>query len=241
MKRRYLWAATLLAVLLLMVAASCAPAATSTPTAASNPAPGAPLTSPHVGGRRGTSGTLTRIDGYVLTLTTSQGSVMVNIIADNTTVQNVTKGTPADLHEGQYLIAMGSQDAGGTVTAASIMIQPQFQGTPTTFYDGARSDNASPRGGFPRGGGGRRGASGTLTRVDGKTLTLTNSQGTATPLIISDNTTIQNFTTGTFADLHEGQYLNVTGPQAADGSVTATSIIIQPPGQGAPPPPPPGA
>jgi len=237
MKRRYLWAATLLAVLLLAVVASCAPAVTSTP-ATSNPG----TSSPRTGGRRGTSGTLAKIDGNTLTLTTSQGSVTVKIIADNTTIQNITAGTPADLHEGQYLIAMGSTDAGGTVTAASIMIRPQFQGAPPTFYDGAtHSDNVSPRGGPPRSGGARRGASGTLSKIAGNTLTLTNSQGTATLLIIADNTTIQNFTAATTADLHEGQILNVTGPQDAGGSVTATSIIIQPPGQGAPPPPPPGA
>ena len=241
MKQRYLWAATLLAVLLLTVAASCAPAATLTP-ATSNPGTSASPTSPRTGGRRGTSGTLTRVDGNILTLTTSQGSVTVKIIADNTTIQNVTIGTPADLHEGQYLVAMGSPDAGGTITAASIMIRPQFQGVPPTFYDGAtRSDNASPRSGPPRTGGSRRGASGTLSKIDGNTLTLTNSQGTATLLIIADNTTIQNFTAGTPADLHEGQILNVMGPQDAGGNVAATSIIIQPPGQGVPPAPPPGA
>ncbi len=238
MKQRFIWAVTLLVVLVLMMVASCAPAAT--PAATSNTTIATPPTSPRTGGaRRGASGTLTNINGNTLTLTASQGSVTVNIIADNTTIQNVTAGTQADLHEGQYLVAMGSPDAGGTVTAASIMIRPQFQGAPSTFYDGAtRPDNASPRGGSPRSGGGRRGASGTLTKVDGNTLTLTNSQGTATLLIIADNTTIQNFTAGTLTDLHEGQYLSVMGPQDADGNVT--SIIIQPQGQVAPPPPPPG-
>ena len=53
--------------------------------------------------------------------------------------------------------------------------------------------------------------------------------------------TIHLPTAGTPADLHEGQFLNVMGPQDASGNVTATSIIIQPPGQGAPQAPPPGA
>ena len=48
----------------------------------------------------------------------------------------------------------------------------------------------------------------------------------------SDNTTIQNIMTGTLSDLHEGQSLTVMGPQDANGNVTATSIIIQPQGQG---------
>ncbi len=238
MKQRFIWAVTLLVVLVLMMVASCAPAAT--PAATSNTTIATPPTAPRTGGaRRGASGTLTRIDGYTLTLTNSQGTATMLIIADNTTIQNVTTGTLADLHEGLYLSVMGPQDADGNVTASSIMIRSQVQGAPPTFYDGAtRPDNTSPRGGSPRSGGGRRGASGTLTRIDGYTLTLTNSQGTATMLIIADNTTIQNFTAGTLTDLHEGQYLSVMGPQDADGNVT--SIIIQPQGQVAPPPPPPG-
>jgi hypothetical protein len=136
---------------------------------------------------------------------------------------------------------MGPQDAGGTITATSIMVRPQGQGTPSTFYDGAtRSDNTSlrggpPRSGSPRTGGAQRGYGGTLTRIDGNTLTLTTSQGTAAVLIVSDNTTIQNFTARVLADLREGQILSVMGPQDANGNITATSIIIQPQGQGAPP------
>ncbi len=231
MKQRYTWSLTLLVVLLLTVAAACAPATTT------NPAPATPPTSPRNGGRRGVSGTLTQINGDILTLTTSQGSVTVKIISDNTTVQNVTAGTLADLHEGQYLIATGSQDANGNVTATSIMIRPQGQGAPPPFGGATRTNPTTS----PRSSGTRRGAGGTLTKIDGNTLTLTTSQGTVTLLFIADNTTIQNFTAGTLADLHEGQSLNVMGPQDAAGNVTATSIIIQPPGQGAPPAPPRGS
>ena len=238
MKQRYTWSLTLLVVLLLTVAAACAPAATTTPATTTNPVPATPPTSPRNGGRRGASGTLTKINGDILTLTTSQGSVTVKIISDNTTVQNVTADTLADLHEGQYLIATGSQDANGNVTATSIMIRPQGQGAPPIPFGGATRTNPTAS---PRSSGGRRGAGGTLTKIDGNTLTLTTSQGTVTLLFIADNTTIQNFTTGTLADLHEGQSLNVMGPQDAAGNVTATSIIIQPQGQGAPPAPPPGS
>ncbi|MCX5997707.1 MAG: DUF5666 domain-containing protein [Chloroflexi bacterium] len=232
MKQRYIWAITLLVVLLLTVAAACVPAT------APNPAPATPPTSPRNGGRRGASGTLTKINGDILTLTTSQGSVTVKTIADNTTIQNVTAGTLADLHEGQYVIATGSQDANGNVTATSIMIRPQGQGVPPVPPDRAPRANPTTS---PRSGGGWRGAGGTLTKIDGNTLTLTTSQGTVTLLFIADNTTIQNFTTGTLADLHEGQSLNVMGPQDAAGNVTATSIIIQPQGHVALPAPPPGA
>ena len=136
MKQRFIWAVTLLVVLVLMMVASCAPAAT--PAATSNTTIATPPTAPRTGGaRRGASGTLTRIDGYTLTLTNSQGTATPVIVADNTTIQNFTAGNPADLHEGQILNVMGPQDAAGNVTATSIIIQPPGQGAPPAPPPGA--------------------------------------------------------------------------------------------------------
>ena len=92
--------------------------------------------------RQRTSGTLTKINGNILTLTTAQGPVTV-ISSDNTTIQNVTTGTLSDLHAGGYLIAIGSQDANGNITATSIMIRSQGQGAPPTPPDGATPANPS--------------------------------------------------------------------------------------------------
>ena len=145
MKQRLIWAATLLVVLLLVVVASCVPAATPTPIPApeanpapepnsapatpptSTPTPTLPLTSTQ---RQRTNGTLTKINGNTLTLHTAQGSVTVNISSDNTTIQNIMTGTLSDLHEGQSLTVMGPQDTNGNVTAISIIIQTQSQGAP---------------------------------------------------------------------------------------------------------------
>jgi len=232
MKQRFIWAVTLLVVMLLMVVASCAPAATPTPTPTPTPNP-TPATPPTSTRRQLTSGTLTKINGNILTLTTAQGPVTV-ICSDNTTIQNVMTGTLSDLHAGGYLIAIGPQDASGSITATSIMIRSQ--GAPPTPSNGATPANPrSPRTGA------RRGASGTLTNINGNILTLTTAQGPVTVNISSDNTTIQNVTAGTLSDFHEGQSLTVMGPQDARGNVTATSIMIRLQVQGAPPTPPSGS
>ena len=239
MKQRFTWAVTLLVIMLLTVVAACAPAATPTPTPTPtpnlvptptpNPTPTTPPTAPR---RQRTSGTLTNINGDILTLTTAQGPMTV-ITSDNTTIQNVITGTLSDLHAGGYLIAIGPQDASGSITATSIMIRSQ--GAPPTPSNGATPANPrSPRTGA------RRGASGTLTNINGNILTLTTAQGPMT-VISSDNTTIQNVTAGTLSDLHEGQSLTVMGPQDARGNVTATSIMIRLQVQGAPPNPPSGS
>lgn len=231
MKQRFIWAVTLLVVMLLMVVASCAPAATPTPTPTPTPNP-TPATPPTSTPRQLTSGTLTKINGNILTLTTAQGPMTV-ITSDNTTIQNVITGTLSDLHAGGYLIAIGPQDASGSITATSIMIRSQ--GAPPTPSNGATPANPrSPRTGA------RRGASGIITQINGNILTLTTAQGPVTVNISSDNTTIQNVTAGTLSDFHEGQSLIVLGSKDTDGIVTATAIIILPQGQGAPPTPPSG-
>ena len=242
MKQRFIWAATLLLVLLLMVAASCAPAVTPTPTQTPTPAPTPSITpaSPSTPApiptlppgsmqRQRTNGTITNINGDKLTLTTAQGKVTVKINSDNLTVQNIGTGSLADLHEGGYLIAVGPQDANGNIAATSIIIRPQPQGaTPTPPEASSPANPRSPRTGA------RRGVSGTITKVNGRSLTVTTDQGTVTVNVGSD-ATIQNSTAGTVSDLAEGQSLIVLGPQDADGNVTATIIIILPPGQSAPP------
>ncbi len=236
MKQRFTWAVTLLVIMLLMVVASCAPVATPapattpTPNLAPTPAPNpTPATPPTATRRQRTNGTLTNINGNSLTLTTAQGPMTV-ITADNTTIQKVTTGTLSDLHAGEYLLAIGPQDANGNISATSIMIRSQ--GAPPTLPPGATPTNpSSPRTGA------RRGASGTITNINGNILTLTTAQGPKTVNISSDNITIQNIMAGTLSDLHEGQSLSVTGPQDTNGNITATSIMIRPQVQGAPPTP----
>ena len=73
--------------------------------------------------RQGTMGTLSKIDGNVLTLTTSQGTATVTVGSD-TTIQETVTGTISDLQEGQSVSVTGSRDANGNITATSIRIQP---------------------------------------------------------------------------------------------------------------------
>ena len=216
---------------------SQAPAAAATsPATTQKPAP--PTIMPNLNQRQGVAGTLSNINGNTLTLTSQQGTVTVNV-SSTTTIQKTVNGTVSDLQVGQSLSVTGSQDAGGNLTAASISIQPQNQGFPTPpagtnpIPSGRPrpSGSASPR--MPDGGGGR-GAFGTLSSINGNTLTLTGPQGSVT-VNITSNTTIQKSVTGTISDLRNGQSLNVMGSRDASGNVNATSIAIRP--QGASPSP----
>jgi hypothetical protein len=74
-------------------------------------------------------GTLAKIDGNILTLTTSQGPATVNVSPD-TSIQETVTGAVSDLEEGQSLSVIGSSDSNGNVTATSIRIQPAGQTLP---------------------------------------------------------------------------------------------------------------
>ncbi len=85
-----------------------------------------------------------------------------------------------------------------------------------------------------------QGASGTLTKIDDSTLTLTTRQGQVA-VNVSANTAIQKTVTATLADLQEGQFLTVIGGRDANGIIVASSITIRPQPQRASSNPPAGA
>ena len=80
---------------------------------------------------------------------------------------------------------------------------------------------------------GRSGLSGTVTQVDGDTVTVNTSQGSL-EVKIGTGTTIQKTTEGTAADLQEGVSVTVIGQRNADGVTEATSIAIVPEGTSIP-------
>ncbi|MGD0351879.1 MAG: DUF5666 domain-containing protein [Dehalococcoidia bacterium] len=230
-------AATLLGTLSIIALASCGAAASPSSTPSTTAPPTSPSTPNQYRGRGpGASGTLTRIDSNTLTLTTSQGTVTVNIDS-NTTIQKTITGALPDLQEGKSLFVMGNPDASGNISATSIQIQPQGWSSPSAPPAGNRvpSNHSGTRNPEQR-----QGAMGTLSKIDGNILTLTTSQGTAT-VSVDPDTTIQETVTGSISDLQEGQSLSVIGSRDANGNISATSIHIQPPGQNAPPGAPAGA
>ncbi len=218
-----------------------APAAQA-PAPATAPGPaGLPTPTPTRPQGQGVNGTLTKIAGNTLTLTTAQGQVTVNVGSD-TAIQKTITGTLSYLSEGQSLTVIGprdfnAQDANGAIRATLIIIRPQGQGAPSIPPAGA---NTSPSGRpsgpgngtnptipspprAPRG----RGANGTLTNIVGNTLTLATTQGQVT-VNASPNTPVQKTVTGTLSDLSEGQSLIVIGTRDANGNITAASIMVMP-------------
>jgi cytoskeletal protein CcmA (bactofilin family) len=75
--------------------------------------------------RNGSFGTLVKIDGNILTLTTAQGQQMMVTVSSNTTIEKNVSGIIADLQVGETLTVIGPRDVDGNVNAVSILIHPQ--------------------------------------------------------------------------------------------------------------------
>jgi hypothetical protein len=78
----------------------------------------------------------------------------------------------------------------------------------------------------------RQGVSGTLTAIKGNTLTVSTVQSGQVSVTIGDNASIQRIVSGGLSDLKQGDFLTVVGTPDAGGNVAASSIVVQPPGQG---------
>jgi hypothetical protein len=116
-----------------------------------------------------------------------------------------------------------------SLAACSSPSSPVISSTtfPTTPPTASAPAQPSPRDNFASRRGG--GASGTITGIDGNTITLDTGQGAAT-VIVSANTSIQKNAAASLADLQTGQFLMVTGTTDASGSTAASSIVVRPQG-----------
>jgi len=89
-----------------------------------------------------------------------------------------------------------------------------------TRPEGATGD--APTGGFGGAGGGF--TSGTVTAVDGDTVTLELEDGSTVTVTTTDDTTVTTTSDAAVSDLAEGDSLTVIGEADDDGNVAATSI-----------------
>jgi Domain of unknown function (DUF5666) len=88
-------------------------------------------------GGRGTTGQVKTVEGNVMTISTPQDVITVNL-SDSTQIEKSVAGTIADLEPGTRVLVAGERDADGNITASRITIlnnnrpgsdQPGTQGT----------------------------------------------------------------------------------------------------------------
>ena len=93
--------------------------------------------------------------------------------------------------------------------------------TTTTPEDGAVPEGACTERGEHR----RPGAHGTVTGIDGTTVTIEDDEGTATTVTTDDETTVLDVAEGAVADIAEGDNVLVMAEPGADDAVTAHRVV----------------
>jgi hypothetical protein len=174
-------------------------------------------------------------------VTVDDQSSSVTVTYDtSTSVLQTGAGTLAEAIPGTCVVATGTTDASGAVTARTFQVQLNMGGNCTP--------PAGLGGGQGAGGGGRAGRGspspgasggppanfanvrGKLTSVSGSTMTVQPQTGNPVTVTVSSTTTVTRLVTSSSARLAVGECVTANGQRDSSGTVKARSILISAPG-----------
>jgi hypothetical protein len=181
-------------------------------------------------------GTLKSISGQTLQLTNQRGTTLTVTYTSATRFTQETVVAAASLQEGTPVRVVVTSTA-GSYTATSIMVSTNSAagGTPAfprNGTPGAGRGNlacfARARGNGTPGAGASafRGLVGTVSHLNGKTLTITDNAGADFTVTLTTRTQIIGTRNASAAALKVGQAITVTGRAGGQGSVVATLVAI---------------
>jgi hypothetical protein len=197
----------------------------------------------------GTSGQITAIDGTTLTVKDRRNQSVKVTTSDSTRVTIEKTVTVSDIASGDRISVTGTK-SGTTVAASRIAITDLQLPAPGSGSQSGTTPGSGPNGsqngfGPPGGFNGRGGPPatdangnpinranrrpggftfGTVTKVDGGTITISGFDGSTTTVTTTSSTTVTKSVQGSFSDLKVGQTVRATGATGSDGTVAATSI-----------------
>ena len=123
------------------------------------------------------------------------------------------------------VVALAGAAAGAALkkpAAATAVQAGGIGGNRALGNNGAAGANAAGRLGGPGGG-----VFGTVTKVEGNTITVTQRDGTTATIVVPSGTAVTKTVSGSLSDLTAGTSIAVRGT-TADGKTTAESITINP-------------
>jgi hypothetical protein len=178
------------------------------------------------------NGTIAAINGNTITLNTQTGVAKVQT-TPSTTVTVTSTGAVSQIATGDRVVVSGTP-SGTTIAADTISDvgkSPQgggpFGGNGQRvrrgfrrFGNGQGNFNGGPNGQSPNG---RSFAVGTVTAVNGSTLTIKTANGTTDTVTTTSSTNVTITKAGSVSDLKSGDQITVIG-NTANGVTTATRI-----------------
>jgi hypothetical protein len=175
-------------------------------------------------------------------LTVDQQNATATVTYDSTTsVLQSGAGSLAEAVPGTCVVATGTTDAGGVVTARTFQVQLNMNGNCTppagvVAGQGAGAGGQRPgRGSLSPGAGGAPPANfamvrGKLTAVSGTTMTVQPETGSPVTVMVTSTTTLTRLVTSSSSRLAVGECVSANGQRDSSGTVKARSILISAPG-----------
>jgi hypothetical protein len=174
-------------------------------------------------------------------MTVAQQNGSVDVTFDSTTsVLQSGAGAISEAVPGTCVVATGTTDASGTVTARTFQVQLNMNGncTPPAGFGGGQGPAAGGRAGrgspSPGAGGGPpanvANVRGKLTNVSGSTMTVQPQTGSPVTVVVTGSTTVTRLVTSSTARLAAGECVTANGQRDSSGTVKARTILISAPG-----------
>jgi hypothetical protein len=162
-------------------------------------------------------GSIAAIDGNTATIATREGTSVPVKLADNWVVMLVSPMTLADIKENSFVGIASLKGPDGTLSALEVLVFPEAaRGSneghyPWDLQPESMMTNAT--------------VASVASANDGQTLTLKYKDGTQT-IKVMPGTPIVTFAPGDRADAKVGAKVFLGAAKAADGSLTATRLLV---------------
>jgi hypothetical protein len=239
---RVLGSSILLALLTVLIAGCSIPFLPTTSTTAATSATACPTVVPSQAVR----GTIQSINGTTLVLTDANGNSVTATYMSNTRFTRQARVTTSALVSGTFVFVAVTQNSDNSYTATTITLSnggnrgSRFTGG---FGGGSgRRGNPACRQGQRGNNGGQdptggaaantRGIMGTVSQLNGKTLTVTDVNQADYTVTLNSTTQIIQTSQASATSLQVGMSINVVGMRNAQGVITARSVTILLPGNG---------
>jgi hypothetical protein len=162
-------------------------------------------------------GAIAEIDGKTATIATREGAQVPVKLADNWAVMLVSPLTVADIKQGSFVGVASLKGADGALNALEVLVFPEAaRGSNEGHYPWDLQPESLM-------------TTATVSTVasagDGQTLTLTYKDGSQT-IRVKPGTPIVTFAPGDRSDAKVGAKVFLGAAKAADGSLTATRLLV---------------
>ena len=166
-------------------------------------------------------GTIEQVNGPVLTVKSRDGQMLKLKIADDVKVLAMVKASLADIKPGSFVGSTALPRPDGRWRAVEVHIFPEAM---RGVGEGDRPNDYRPKSTMTNGTV-RAGGQATVTKEEGKTLTLKYKEGEKT-IDVPDDTVIYTYAPGSKDELKTGAIISAAATKQADGSLMTARINV---------------